>query len=149
MASTFAASKASQSSLTLGREQINSVLLGVLKDNPEFNGTYSCWEQDALDGKDLTSRDAQDGSNPLTGRFTPYWTRSPDGRVAVQPLVEYDSADSHLTAFPKAAGTGPEVDAERKRTGPYSLCCTGEQRLAYDVVGPRSSQRKVLRRGRR
>ncbi|QVX15707.1 HAMP domain-containing protein [Pseudomonas congelans] len=101
MASTFAASKASQSSLTLGREQINSVLLGVLKDNPEFNGTYSCWEQDALDGKDLTSRDAQDGSNPLTGRFTPYWTRSPDGRVAVQPLVEYDSADSHPNGVPK------------------------------------------------
>ncbi|KTB78519.1 chemotaxis protein [Pseudomonas syringae pv. syringae PD2774] len=101
MASTFAASKASQSPLMLGREQINSVLLSVLKDNPEFNGTYSCWEQDALDGKDLTSRDAQDGSNPLTGRFTPYWTRSPDGRVAVQPLVEYDSQDSHPNGVPK------------------------------------------------
>ncbi|MDC3739768.1 HAMP domain-containing protein [Pseudomonas syringae pv. syringae] len=101
MASTFSASKASQSPLTLGREQINRVLLGVLKDNPEFNGTYSCWEQDALDGKDLISRDAQDGSNPLTGRFTPYWTRSPDGRIAVQPLVEYDSADSHPNGVPK------------------------------------------------
>lgn len=39
MANAFAASKASQSPLALGREQINSVLLSVLKDNPDFNGT--------------------------------------------------------------------------------------------------------------
>ena len=36
MANTFAASKASQSPLVMGREQINTVLLGVLKDNPDF-----------------------------------------------------------------------------------------------------------------
>ena len=54
MANAFAASKASQSPLALGREQINSVLLSVLKDNPDFNGTYSCWEPNALDGQDLS-----------------------------------------------------------------------------------------------
>lgn len=95
MANTFAASKTTQSPLALGREQINSVLLGVLKDNPEFNGTYSCWEPDALDGQDQAFRNGLEGNNPLTGRFTPYWTRSADGHVAVQPLVEYDSLDRH------------------------------------------------------
>src|SRR3990167_582919 len=95
MANTFAASKAAQSPLDIGREQINTVLLSVLKNNPEFNGTYSCWEPDALDGQDFAFRNDQDGNNPQTGRFTPYWTRSADGTIAVQPLVEYDSADRH------------------------------------------------------
>tara|TARA_R110002051_G_scaffold95821_2_gene165885 strand:+ start:43791 stop:45833 length:2043 start_codon:yes stop_codon:yes gene_type:complete len=95
MASAFAASKTSQSPLDLGREQINTVLLNVLKDNPDFNGTYSCWEPNALDGNDFAFTNGEDGSNPSTGRFTPYWTRSADGHVAVQPLVEYDSTDRH------------------------------------------------------
>ncbi|OEC35410.1 methyl-accepting chemotaxis protein [Pseudomonas cuatrocienegasensis] len=95
MANTFAASKAAQSPLDIGREQINTVLLSVLKSNPDFNGTYSCWEPDALDGQDSAFRNDQDGNNPQTGRFTPYWTRSADGTIAVQPLVEYDSADRH------------------------------------------------------
>ncbi|MEN4960841.1 methyl-accepting chemotaxis protein [Pseudomonas syringae] len=128
MASTFAASKASQSPLMLGREQINSVLLSVLKDNPEFNGTYSCWEQDALDGKDLTSRGAQDGSNPLTGRFTPYWTRSPDGRVAVQPLVEYDSQDSHPNGVPKGGWyQGPKSTLKESVLDPIPYVVQGNK----------------------
>ncbi|MCW6056278.1 methyl-accepting chemotaxis protein [Pseudomonas sp. 17] len=128
MASTFAASKASQSPLMLGREQINSVLLSVLKDNPEFNGTYSCWEQDALDGKDLISRDAQDGSNPLTGRFTPYWTRSPDGRIAVQPLVEYDSQDSHPNGVPKGGWyQGPKSTLKESVLDPIPYVVQGNK----------------------
>jgi methyl-accepting chemotaxis protein len=101
MANTFAASKTLQSPLSLGREQINNVLLSVLKDNPDFNGTYSCWEPDALDGQDQAFRNGQEGNNPLTGRFTPYWTRSSDGHVAVQPLVEYDSQERHPNGVPK------------------------------------------------
>ena len=95
MARTFAASKAQQSPLALGREQVNAVLLDVLKDNPEFNGTYSCWEPDALDGEDAANRSDQGGNNPQTGRFTPYWTRGADGHIDVQPLVEYDTTDRH------------------------------------------------------
>lgn len=101
LANTFAASKTEQSPLSLGRAQINTMLLSVLKDNPDFNGTYSCWEPDALDGQDQASRNGDGGNNPLTGRFTPYWTRSSDGHVAVQPLVEYDSLARHLNGVPK------------------------------------------------
>lgn len=55
------ASKAAQSPLTLGRDQINTMLLSVLKDNPDFNGTYSCWEPDALDGQDQAFRNNEGG----------------------------------------------------------------------------------------
>ncbi|SDB29770.1 methyl-accepting chemotaxis sensory transducer with Cache sensor [Pseudomonas sp. NFACC23-1] len=127
MANAFAASKASQSPLALGREQINSVLLSVLKDNPDFNGTYSCWEPNALDGQDPAFRNAEDGNNPLTGRFTPYWTRSADGRVAVQPLVEYDSPDRHPNGVPKGGWySGPRDTLKESVLDPIPYVVQGK-----------------------
>ncbi|NUT82815.1 HAMP domain-containing protein [Pseudomonas brassicacearum] len=127
MANAFAASKASQSPLALGREQINSVLLSVLKDNPDFNGTYSCWEPNALDGQDTALRNAEDGNNPLTGRFTPYWTRSADGHVAVQPLVEYDSPDRHPNGVPKGGWySGPRDTLKESVLDPIPYVVQGK-----------------------
>ncbi|UVM60566.1 methyl-accepting chemotaxis protein [Pseudomonas sp. P9_35] len=127
MANAFAASKAAQSPLVLGREQINSVLLSVLKDNPDFNGTYSCWEPNALDGQDPAFRNAEDGNNPLTGRFTPYWTRSADGHVAVQPLVEYDSPDRHPNGVPKGGWySGPRDTLKESVLDPIPYVVQGK-----------------------
>lgn len=95
MAHTFVLTKDSNSSVQLGRDQINSILLNVLKNNPELNGTYSCWEPNALDGRDDAFRTGTNGNNRNTGRFTPYWNRDAKGKIAVQPLVEYDTQDRH------------------------------------------------------
>lgn len=95
MAHTFALTKDASSGVLLGRDQINAVLLNVLKNNPDFNGTYSCWEPNALDGKDDDFRTGKYGNNATTGRFTPYWNRDPSGKIAVQPLVEYDTLATH------------------------------------------------------
>ncbi|MDR3537779.1 MAG: methyl-accepting chemotaxis protein [Acetobacteraceae bacterium] len=81
--------------LALRRGQFNGILLTVLKDNPQFNGTYSAWEPNALDGQDAAFQDDHDMGADATGRFLPYWTRDPSGRIAVQPLVEYNSRDLH------------------------------------------------------
>jgi methyl-accepting chemotaxis protein len=81
--------------LQIGRDQLNAILLNVLEKNPEFNGTYSCWEPNALDGRDAQFATGKDGNNSVTGRFTPYWNRDSNGNVAVQPLVEYDTYDKH------------------------------------------------------
>jgi len=127
MADTFAAGKAAQSPLALGRDQINTVLLSVLKDNPDFNGTYSCWEPEALDGQDLAFRNGQDGNNPLTGRFTPYWTRSADGHVAVQPLVEYDSPDRHPNGVLKGGWySGPRTTLKESVLDPIPYVVQGK-----------------------
>ncbi|WP_084638538.1 methyl-accepting chemotaxis protein [Ciceribacter selenitireducens] len=77
------------------RAQLNAVLLNVLKDNPRFNGTYSAWEPNALDGADANFRDRRELGSDATGRFLPYWTRDAAGKIALQPLVEYDSAELH------------------------------------------------------
>jgi len=114
MANTLGASKSAQSPLNLGREQINTMLLSVLKDNPDFNGTYSCWEPDALDGQDQAFRINEGGNNPLTGRFTPYWTRSSDGHIAVQPLVEYDSDARHPNGVLKGGWYSGPRDTQKE-----------------------------------
>jgi len=77
------------------RAQVNAVLLGVLKDNPTFNGTYSAWERNALDGQDIAFRNNAQAGSDATGRVLPYWTRDAAGKIAVQPLVEYDSRELH------------------------------------------------------
>lgn len=114
MANTLAASKSAQSPLTLGRDQVNTMLLSVLKDNSDFNGTYSCWEPDALDGQDQAFRINEGGNNPLTGRFTPYWTRSSDGHIAVQPLVEYDSDARHPNGVLKGGWYSGPRDTQKE-----------------------------------
>src|SRR5690606_461989 len=85
MATTFAVAKmgaADNGGLEIGRDQVNAVLLNVLKSYPDFNGTYSCWEPDAIDGQDALFAGTQNGNNEQTGRFTPYWTRGADGKIA-------------------------------------------------------------------
>ncbi|MFC3166265.1 methyl-accepting chemotaxis protein [Ciceribacter thiooxidans] len=77
------------------RTQLNAILLNVLKENPGFNGTYSAWEPNMLDGQDTAFRDRRDMGSDATGRFLPYWTRDAAGKIAIQPLVEYDSHDLH------------------------------------------------------
>lgn len=127
LANAFAASKTAQSPLSLGREQINTMLLSVLKDNPDFNGTYSCWEPDAVDGQDQAFRNGEGGNNPLTGRFTPYWTRSSDGHIAVQPLVEYDSQARHPNGVPKGGWyTGPRDTQKESVLDPIPYVVQGK-----------------------
>ncbi|OLP42801.1 methyl-accepting chemotaxis protein [Rhizobium oryziradicis] len=77
------------------RGQLNAMLLNQLKDNPPFNGTYSAWEPNALDGKDVDFKERRDLGSDATGRFLPYWTRDAAGKIAIQPLVEYDSKELH------------------------------------------------------
>ncbi|NKN36085.1 HAMP domain-containing protein [Agrobacterium sp. a22-2] len=90
-----AASDAAATPSGARREQFNAILLNLLKDNERFNGTYSAWEPDALDGKDSEFRNRADVGSDATGRFLPYWTRDAQGKIAVQPLVEYDSSALH------------------------------------------------------
>ncbi len=79
----------------LRRKQLNTLLLKVLEDNPRFNGTYSAWMPNALDGNDFANVGAKKVGSDDTGRALPYWTRDAAGKIALQPLVEYDSRDLH------------------------------------------------------
>ena len=131
MATTFAVAKmsaADNGGLEIGRDQVNAVLLNVLKSYPDFNGTYSCWEPDAIDGQDALFAGTQNGNNDQTGRFTPYWTRGADGKIAVQPLVEYDTLDKHPNGVLKGGWyIGPKENRRESVLGPLPYLVQGKQ----------------------
>ena len=129
MADTFMLSKEKENSgLFLGRDQINGILLKVLKNNPNFNGAYSCWEPDALDGRDAEFTTGRDGNNKMTGRFTPYWNRDESGNIAVQPLVEYDTMDRHPNGVLKGGWyIGPRENHTESVLDPFPYIVQGKQ----------------------
>jgi methyl-accepting chemotaxis protein len=70
------------------REQLDAMAREVLRLHPEFIGTYSIWEPNALDGKDadyVKKTPAYDS----TGRYIAYWNRG-SGQIAVEPLLDYE-----------------------------------------------------------
>lgn len=124
MAHTFSLAR---SSVPMGRVQLNAVLHNVLVNNPEFNGTYSCWEPNAVDGNDAQHTGSGNGNNAQTGRFTPYFTRNGSGTIAVQPLVEYDSDAAHVNGVPKGGWyTGPRTTGQESVLGPLPYMVQGK-----------------------
>jgi methyl-accepting chemotaxis protein len=127
MAHTVELAKDGGSGVSLGRSQINAILKNVLDNNPEFNGTYSCWEPNALDGRDADFRTGENGNNAQTGRFTPYWNRGEGGKVAVQPLVEYDTMDKHPNGVLKGGWyIGPRDDHRESVLDPFPYIVQGK-----------------------
>ena len=120
--------KYGMTTLNLSRSGLNAVLLNVLKANPKFNGTYSCWEPNALDGLDQNYKNGIDGNNKDTGRFTPYWTRDDSGNIAVQPLVEYDTMDKHPNGVLKGGWyIAPRDERRESVLGPLPYIVQGKQ----------------------
>lgn len=114
--------------LALDRDGVNGVLLNVLKQNKSFNGTYSCWEPNAIDGNDDAFRTGKDGNNADTGRFSPYWNRDASGNIAVQPLVEYDSYALHANGVRKGGWyLGPLENHTESVLDPFPYIVQGKK----------------------
>jgi methyl-accepting chemotaxis protein len=111
----------------LRRPQLNATLLGVLKDNPILNGTYSAWMPDGLDGNDAGFRGRTDVGADASGRALPYWTRDGAGSIALQPLVEYDSRDSHPNGLMKGGWfIGPQETGKESILAPLPYIVQGK-----------------------
>ncbi|AWK88620.1 methyl-accepting chemotaxis protein [Azospirillum thermophilum] len=110
------------------REALNGMLLNVLKNNELFNGTYTAWEPDALDGRDEQFRNKRETGTDGTGRFIPYWNRDQNGRIAMQPLVEYDSRDLHPNGVMKGGWyIGPKENGKESVLDPLPYIVQGKQ----------------------
>ncbi len=75
------------------RDQLDAMSRQVLTAHPEFIGTYSIWEPNALDGKDaeyIKKTKAYDD----TGRYIAYWNRGA-GTIDVEPLLDYEKAGAN------------------------------------------------------
>ncbi|MGC5778151.1 methyl-accepting chemotaxis protein [Methylobacterium sp. NFXW15] len=123
----IAAGKKSASREGVRRLQLNDFLLNVLKRNPDFNGTYSAWEPNALDGSDEAYIDRKDVGSDHTGRALPYWTRTTDGTIAIQPLVEYDSERLHPNGVMKGGWyIGPKRSGRESMLAPLPYVVQGK-----------------------
>ncbi|MGV7930399.1 MAG: methyl-accepting chemotaxis protein [Spirochaetota bacterium] len=132
MAHSFEAMGASGAA---GREQLNVILRGVLEKNPEFLGVWTCWEPNALDGKDAAF--ALTPGHDRTGRFIPYWNRG-TGRIQLEPLVDYEKpgpGDYYLLA----KNSGREVVLD-----PYSYQVAGKDTLLTSVAVPIKNGQRVV-----
>lgn len=59
----------------------------LLEKNPNLIGVWTCWEPNAIDGKD-SQYVGKEGTDK-TGRFIPYWNRV-SGSSALEPLIDYE-----------------------------------------------------------
>ena len=109
------------------REIYNSLLKHVLLNNPDFLGTWTCWEPNALDN--LDNEYINTDESDATGRFIPYWCRTGDD-IAHVPLVDYETAglgDYYLMA----RDSGQETILD-----PYEYEIEGQMVLITSVVVP-------------
>ncbi len=127
------------------RETLNAILLETLKNNPQYLGTYSAWEPNALDG-----RDAEFAANPLqsndaTGRFVPYWNRDLSGKIAEQPLVEYESNDLHPNGVRKGGWyLGPRETGRESVLDPFPYIVQGKTDWLTTLSAPIKKDGKFL-----
>jgi methyl-accepting chemotaxis protein len=68
------------------RDMVDGILKNVLEQYPTFLAVWSCWEPNALDGKDFEFINAI--GHDETGRYIPYWNRL-YGEVDVEALQNY------------------------------------------------------------
>jgi methyl-accepting chemotaxis protein len=128
-ATTFAVIAGSSTGTAAGdrRGQINAILKSTLEREPRLNGTYNAWEPNAVDGHDTDFIGKQQTDADATGRFVPYWTRGTDGRIAVQPLVEYDSRDLHPNGVMKGGWyIGPKETGHESVLAPLPYIVQGK-----------------------
>ena len=99
----------------------------VLENNPDIIGMCTCWEPNALDGRDAEFANAP--NHDATGRFIPYWNRA-SGPIACEPLVDYEKpgvGDWYL--IPKKTG-------EELFTEPYDYPIAGKNVYMASIVVP-------------
>ncbi len=77
------------------RNVFNNILLSSLKDNEKFLGTYTVWEPNALDNADAGYAGHTAEGYDESGRFIPYWSRDPNGKIAREALVGYEDRSKY------------------------------------------------------
>ena len=109
------------------RDQPDRLLFGtmlqnVLEKNPEFLSAWTCWEPNALDGKDKDFAGAP--GHDAQGRFAPLWTRL-GGTIDLQALenvTEPGAGDYYL--LPRNSGIETVTPPFEEKTGDKRILVT-------------------------
>jgi len=109
------------------RDMMDGILKNVLEQYPQFLAVWTCWEPNAMDGKDFQFINAI--GHDATGRYIPYWNRL-SGEIDIQPLVDYDvpgKGDYYLETL----NSDKEIV-----TDPIPFEMNGEQQLKTTLAVP-------------
>ncbi len=148
MATTFAVAKSKENGgLQVGRDEVNAVLLNVLKSQPDFNGTYSCWEPDAIDGQDYLFTDGQNGNNARTlHALLDAKRRRQDRRPAIGGVRHPGQAPQRRAQ--RRLVHRPAGNPQGERARPSAICRTGQAGLVGDALGTNHRRWPLPRCGR-
>jgi methyl-accepting chemotaxis protein len=118
-----------EANIPLQRPQIDALVQGALLSSDDFIGSAVTWEPNALDGADAEFADKKPGYD-ATGRHMPYWTKSANGSLHVDPIV-----------FDPAPGANDWYDMPKKTgrvffTEPYIYPVEGKDVLMSSLVAP-------------
>ncbi|MCG8377682.1 MAG: methyl-accepting chemotaxis protein, partial [Chlorobiales bacterium] len=128
MAQTLTTVKDKKNQAVLERKEVNSFLKVILERNPQFVGTYTCWEPDAFDGRDGSFAGSE--GHDATGRFIPYWSRNASGGMALEALMDYDKPGvGDYYQLPKKTKKECILD-------PYIYPVQGKDTLLTSLVAP-------------
>jgi methyl-accepting chemotaxis protein len=127
------------------RTVLDTILVEVLKNNPRYLGTYSAWEPGALDGRDKEFAGAAKDDHDETGRFVPYWNRDQAGKIAQQPLVEFESQDRHPNGVRKGGWyLWPRESGKESVLDPFPYIVQGRQEWLTTLSVPVKKDGKFL-----
>lgn len=119
----------------INRERMNTILKDILGKNDKLLAIWSCWEPNALDGKDIEYINKM--GHDETGRFVPYWSRS-NGKITVTSLVDYEvqgSGDYYLLS---------KTTQKETITNPYLYPVGDKEMLITSLVVPIMNEGKFL-----
>jgi len=117
------------------RHFFNSVLEALVRENPDILAAWCNFEPNTLEGDD--SRYIGVPGTLPSGRFTPYWFRTPSG-IKVETLVSYDkSEDDVYYTLVKNSGRTTLLD-------PYLYMVNGKQVLVTSFAVPIRSEKGTI-----
>ena len=95
------------------RDMVDGILKNVLEQNPSFIGAWTCWEPNALDGRDQDFINAV--GHDSTGRYVPYWNRV-EGEVDIEPLQGYtEKGKGDYYLIPKKRGKETVIEPYKSK----------------------------------
>jgi len=119
------------------RQELNAILVAVLKNNPRYLGAYTVWEPNALDSRDTAFAGKTADGYDETGRFIPYWNRNSSGKIAKQAIVAYESRDSYANGIRKGGFyLGPKETGKESVLDPFPYLVQGRQHWLTTISVP-------------
>jgi len=109
----------------LSRDQVSSILNAVIERYPNYIGAYTLWEPNMFSGRDEIFVNSP--GHDSTGRFMQYWTRGEDGKIMLETLTDYETAEWYNC--PKRTGKECIV-------GPIEYTVQGKKTLMVSLVVP-------------